>query len=99
VDVVILSNVLEHIEKRIDFLRKIQERCQPDYFLIRVPMYERDWRIPLQDELGLDYFLDSTHFIEYRFEELEKELGEAGLKIETVKIGWGEYRVKALCQK
>ena len=99
VDVVILSNVLEHIEKRADFLRKIQERCQPEYFLIRVPMYERDWRIPLQDELGLNYFLDSTHFIEFRREELEKELGLAGLAIEKIQTNWGEYWLKAECQK
>jgi len=98
-DVVILSNVLEHIEKRVEFLKGIREKCQPDYFLVRVPMYERDWRVPLQDELGLDYFLDPTHFIEYRLEELEKELDETGLGIEKMKTNWGEFWLKAVCRK
>lgn len=95
-DVVILSNVLEHIEKRVEFLRKVREKCRPKYFLIRVPMFERDWKIPLQKELGLNYFLDSTHFIEYCFDELEKEFREAGLKIEKIKTNWGEYWIKAI---
>jgi len=98
-DVVIMSNVLEHIEKRVEFLKRIMERCQPSYFLIRVPMFERDWRVPLQQELGLDYFLDPTHFIEYRRDELENELREAGLEIEKLKTNWGEYWVKAICRK
>ncbi|MFH1047620.1 MAG: methyltransferase domain-containing protein [Patescibacteria group bacterium] len=98
-DVVILSNVLEHIERRVEFLKKVKEKCQPEYFLIRVPMYERDWRIPLQDELGLNYFLDSTHFIEYKIDELHHELAAAGLEIEKLQTNWGEYWLKAVCQK
>ena len=95
-NVIILSNVLEHIEDRINFLKRLAAKYRPEYFLIRVPMYERDWRIPLQQELGLDYFLDATHYIEYRFDELESELGKAGLKIETIKTNWGEYWLKAV---
>jgi 2-polyprenyl-3-methyl-5-hydroxy-6-metoxy-1,4-benzoquinol methylase len=98
-DVVTLSNVLEHIEDRVDFLKRLQAKCQPDYFLIRVPMYERDWRIPLQDELGIDYFLDPTHFIEYRLVELKFELDQAGLELQHLQTNWGEYWLKAACPK
>jgi 2-polyprenyl-3-methyl-5-hydroxy-6-metoxy-1,4-benzoquinol methylase len=94
-DVITLSNVLEHIDKRVEFLKKVKEKYQPKYFLIRVPMFERDWRIPLQKELELDYRLDNTHCIEYRYEELMRELKSAGLSVESMKINWGEYWLKA----
>lgn len=31
----------------------------------------------------------------YRFDELEKELARAGLKIEKIRANWGEYWLKA----
>ena len=43
-----------------------------------------------EDELGIDYRLDPTHYIEYKKGELEKELKAAGLKIKEVEYGWGE---------
>lgn len=64
-DVVTLSNVLEHIEKRVEFLKKIIQQIKPKRLIIRVPLFERDWRVPLKKELGIDYRLDSTHCIEY----------------------------------
>ncbi|WP_319580937.1 methyltransferase domain-containing protein [uncultured Methanospirillum sp.] len=89
-DVVILSNVLEHIEDRISFLIYIRETINPEKWLIRVPVYERDWRVPLKDELSIDYRLDPTHFTEYKKGEFEQELIEAGLKIMDDEYGWGE---------
>lgn len=89
-DCVILSNVLEHIEKRVEFLQGIRNKICPKRVLIRVPLYERDWRVPLMEELGIDYRLDSTHFIEYRFEEFEKELNDAGFSIGQSEFRWGE---------
>jgi len=64
-DVIVLSNVLEHIEDRIGFLKQVSERCSPNRWLIRVPLFERDWRVPLMKEIGVDYRLDPTHFTEY----------------------------------
>ena len=94
-DVITLSNVLEHVEKRVEFLKKLKDKYQPNYFLIRVPMFERDWRVPLQKELSIDYRLDQTHCIEYRYEELMQELKESGLTLESMKTNWGEYWLKA----
>src|SRR5574341_594993 len=94
-DVVILSNVLEHIRDRVPFLRQVVQTYQPRRVLIRVPSYERDWRIPLQEELGVDHRLDETHEIEYTQERLKSELGEAGLVIETLHPIWGELWVSA----
>lgn len=89
-DIIILSNVLEHLEKRIDFLKNIISRYNPEKILLRVPIYERDWRVPLKEELGVDCRLDHTHYIEYRQEEFFNEINLAGLKAEKYHIKWGE---------
>jgi SAM-dependent methyltransferase len=74
--VVVLSNVLEHIDDRVGFLKRLQvyftsvktEHREPNTlpqslvtrhssparrFLIRVPLCERNWRVPLKQELGV----------------------------------------------
>ncbi|MCK4735348.1 MAG: class I SAM-dependent methyltransferase [Methanophagales archaeon] len=89
-DVVTLSNVLEHIELRIEFLKKIVQQIKPKRLIIRVPVFERDWRVPLKKELGMDYRLDSTHCIEYTQEEYFEELLQAGLKATLVEFRWAE---------
>jgi len=89
-DCVILSNVLEHIENRIKFLARIKKDICPQRTLIRVPLYERDWRVPLMDELGLDYRLDSTHFVEYIYEDFVNEINAAGFEIVSSEFRWGE---------
>lgn len=88
--VVILSNVLEHLPERPAFLRRIQETLQPERFLIRVPLFERDWRVPLKKELGVEWRLDRTHEIEYTLESFEYEISAAGLKPDHLEIRWGE---------
>lgn len=76
-DVIILSNVLEHIDKRVEFLRSSKNLASK--FLIRVPMLNRSWIDVYKKELGLEYRLDKTHFIEYSFESFKEELSKAGL--------------------
>lgn len=98
-DVIILSNVLEHIEQRVDFLRQLQQRYQPRKFLLRVPMFERHWQVPLQEELGLDYRLDKDHYIEYRQEEFLEEIAEADLRIQHSQINWGEIWAEAVSSR
>jgi SAM-dependent methyltransferase len=89
-DVVVLSNILEHIEDRVGFLRDIQRLAAPQKILIRVPLFERDWKLPLRRELGIGYFSDAEHFIEHRLDELQDEVLAAGLRpIETIAL-WGE---------
>lgn len=89
-DTVVMSNVLEHIEHRVDFLVKMEEMISPKRYLIRVPLYERDWRVPLMEELGIDYRLDATHFIEHKREQFVEEIEQAGLRIVDVDYVWGE---------
>jgi SAM-dependent methyltransferase len=89
-DVVVLSNVLEHIEDRVGFLRAVAKRFQPRRWLMRVPMIDRDWRVPLRQELGLFAYSDPTHFTEYTRASFEAELAAAGLTICHLQVNWGE---------
>ncbi len=77
-DTIVMSNVLEHMDQRVSFLKRVQKTIKPKRWLFRVPMYERDWRVPLMQELGVDYRLDNTHFIEYTKQQLMDELTKAG---------------------
>ena len=89
-DVIVMSNVLEHIEHRVAFLREVQERAAPARWLIRVPMFNRDWRPQLRQELGLYAYGDPTHFTEYTRESFESEMREAGFAIRHLQVNWGE---------
>jgi 2-polyprenyl-3-methyl-5-hydroxy-6-metoxy-1,4-benzoquinol methylase len=87
-DTIILSNTLEHIANRRDFLSKIGRLA--NRFLIRVPQLDRDWLTYYKRELGVDYRLDPTHRIEYTVESLSRELEQAGIRIERASTQFGE---------
>ncbi len=87
-DVVVLSNVLEHIDKRVDLLKKVKNLG--DRLLIRVPMIDRSWVVLYKKELGIDYRLDKTHYIEYTFNDFQNEVESAGLEIASYSIQFGE---------
>ncbi|MEW6068413.1 MAG: class I SAM-dependent methyltransferase [Nitrospirota bacterium] len=91
-DVIVLSNVLEHIENRIEFLLKIAGLS--NIFLIRVPMINRDWVVLYKKELGLPYMSDPTHYTEYTLESFIDELSEAGLKVKNYTVQFGEIWAK-----
>lgn len=88
-DKIILSNVLEHIEHRIDFLRLLHSIS--DTILLRVPMIDRDWVVVYKKEHNIEHRLDPTHFIEFTDEILRKELVEAGWKVESHSVQFGEW--------
>ncbi|MFX1383455.1 MAG: class I SAM-dependent methyltransferase [Promethearchaeota archaeon] len=87
-DVIILSNFLEHINKRIEFLVKIKHLS--DYILTRVPMINRSWLPLYKKSLGLEYRLDQTHYIEYTLKTFYNEIESAGFKIISYSIQFGE---------
>lgn len=89
-DAVVLSNVLEHLERRVELLRRIVASAAPARLLVRVPLLTRDWTIPLRRELGLPYFWDDDHKVEYEPASLREELGEAGLAVTELTVNWGE---------
>ena len=87
-DVIVLSNVLEHIENRTSFLKGIKHLANK--FLIRVPMFDRDWLPLYKKELGIEWRLDKTHFTEYTQESFHKEMQIAGYQIDSLSIQFGE---------
>ncbi|TSA45610.1 class I SAM-dependent methyltransferase [bacterium] len=87
-DAIILSNVLEHIEDRISFLKKIKPLS--DKILIRVPMLDRDWLPLYKKQLDLFYFCDKTHYTEYTLETFKEEMTQAGLVIDKYSVQFGE---------
>jgi len=98
-DVIIMSNVLEHLKNRTELLRSLTVKFKPAFFLIRIPMLERDWMVPYKKELGIEWRLDQTHETEYTESEIRKELGDAGLEIESISFRWSEMYIKAVPQK
>ncbi len=95
---VTLSNVLEHIDDRVGFLKSLQEvliwsDLSPKIFLIRVPTVERDWITVYKQGLGIEYRLDRTHKIEHTRQQLLGELSDAGLRIINFEARFGEYYV------
>jgi SAM-dependent methyltransferase len=95
VDVAILSNVLEHIEPRVALLRSLREHAGARRLLIRVPTLERDWTVPLRQEVGLPHFSDPEHKLEYDPQLLRDELAEAGWEMGEPQLSWGEIWVEA----
>lgn len=96
INTIILSNVLEHIEQRITFLKKLinQINNRKLKILIRVPTIEREWLAFYKKLLGSEYRLDKTHYIEYTEYEFKKEIQEAGLKIVSFEKKFGEFFVE-----
>jgi len=100
VDCITLSNVLEHIDDRTSFLKSLNEnvkwKINPRY-LIRVPMINRHWVVLLKKQMGVDYRLDKTHFIEYTKEIFYEEMKTASLYVKSFEVKWGE--IYAVCIK
>ena len=87
-DVIILSNILEHIPNRIEFLENLKNKAQK--FLIREPMINRDWITLYKKELGVEWRSDPTHFTEYTLEGFKEELEKVNLNLENYSIQFGE---------
>jgi len=97
-DVVVMSNVLEHIEDRAKILNKVNRLTKDSgKLLIRVPAFDRWWWIPYKKEIGVEWRSDASHFIEYTEEGLRQELKEADFKILSLEKMWGEIYVE--CEK
>ncbi len=99
IDCVTLSNVLEHIEHRVDFLKKLINQIKwkdKKRLLVRVPMIDREWIVVYKKELGLEYRLDNTHYTEYTHEQLKEELLQAKVIIISYHVKFGE--IYAVCE-
>lgn len=97
-DVIVLSKVLEHLPGRSDLLRKLARATGASSILIRVPLFEREWRVPLKKELGVEWRLDSTHFTEYTTDSFAEEIRAADLTISHQEVHWGELWAEIGCR-
>jgi SAM-dependent methyltransferase len=89
-DVVVLSNVLEHIADRPGFLKALIATTGAKRFLIRVPLFERDWKMPMRREVGANYYSDPDHKIEPTQTEFRAETAQSGLVVDELITPWGE---------
>ena len=101
IDCVTMSNVLEHVEHRVEFLKKIIAQVRWNdrnnkRFLFRVPTINREWIVLYKKQLGLDHRLDSTHQVEYTLEQFTAELKQADILIKQADIRFGE--IYAVCE-
>lgn len=89
-----LSNVLEHIEDRVLFLKKILSKSifknKKIKVLIRVPMITRDWLPEFKKSVGVEWRLDKTHFIEYRIDDFINEMQKVNIIINKYEVKYGE---------
>jgi ubiquinone/menaquinone biosynthesis C-methylase UbiE len=88
-DIVVLSNVLEHIDKRTEFLLKMSRISNK--ILLRVPLVTRDWLSFYKMEQGFEYRLDKSHYIEYTENGIEEELEKGGWERCFSEVRFGEY--------
>ena len=98
ISVLTLSNVLEHIEKRVEFLTKIINQVNwkdgvEKKILIRVPMIDRDWITIYKKNKGIEWRLDKTHFTEYTLNEFQEEMINSNITILNYRIQYGELYV------
>jgi SAM-dependent methyltransferase len=94
-DTLVLSNVLEHLPNRPQLLAHLVAVTGATRLLIRVPLFDREWRVPLRKELGLEWRLDPTHETEYTLESFIAEVTGAGLLLVDHRICWGEIWAEA----
>ncbi|HJO92896.1 MAG TPA: class I SAM-dependent methyltransferase [Victivallales bacterium] len=93
IDCITLSNVLEHIKYREEFLADIIKSVKwtnNPKILIRVPSIERDWITIYKKELGIDYRLDDTHYIEFTKKQFQGEMRHFNLSIDLIECRFGE---------
>lgn len=95
-NVVVLSNVLEHLDHRPKVLQTLAKNTGAKKFLIRVPCFDREWKTGLKKQMGVDYFLDPTHRIEYTNETFAEQVAKGNLEVISSQRKWGE--IWAVCR-
>lgn len=91
-DVVVCSNILEHLPDPKEFLKKLNNISEK--ILIRVPNIDNNWIASVKRDLGIDYFLDAQHHREYTATSIREELEKSGWHVESMEISH-ELRVLA----
>jgi hypothetical protein len=69
------------VDGTMSLLSRFVRVVRPPRFLIRVPLSERDWRVPLKRELGVQWRSDPSHEIEYTPASFAEKMAAARLKV------------------
>lgn len=88
-DVVVMSNVLEHVDDRIGFLSKAAELAPK--LLVRVPAFDRSWLVPFKKSHNVEWRLNRDHRTEYTEADLRGEIDAAGFELNRILCKWGNY--------
>lgn len=96
IDSIVMSSVLEHLEDRPEFLQQLVVRYAPKLFLIRVPTVDRHFHSAMKKKLGVFHYVDKDHKTEYTVESFRCEIEQAGLKIDSLEVRWGD--IWAVCR-
>ncbi|OGV58788.1 MAG: hypothetical protein A2X49_15390 [Lentisphaerae bacterium GWF2_52_8] len=78
-DLAICSHVLEHLDDPVSVLRKIRKRVKR--LVVKVPLVDSNWMKLVKKDIGLFYYDDADHRIEYTEELLREQLIAAGWRI------------------
>lgn len=79
-DLVMFLDVMEHLHQRVEILQEIRRVLRADgLLLISVPNRQTSWKARLQ-AVGLLYYTDPDHKIEYTWDELQTELRAGGFE-------------------
>ena len=87
-DVAILSNILEHLPNPTIFLH---DQIRTSRILIRVPLFDREWRVAVKKDQGVKYFLDKEHIQELTAIEWANLLKFSGWQVIEEETHWGEW--------
>lgn len=90
-DVLVFSDAWEYMQERVSSMRVALASTGARKVLIRVPMFEREWLVPLKKELGVEYRLNSTHRVEFSEAQLRQELADSGLVPDEIVTRFGEF--------
>jgi SAM-dependent methyltransferase len=78
--VVLLLDVIEHLNARVALLREVHRILRPDgRLLLSAPNRDTTWKRKLR-AVGLAYYADPDHKIEYTLDELLHELAAGGFE-------------------
>lgn len=84
-DKILALDVLEHLRKRKQFLKEIKRVLKPEGLIyLSVPNKNTSWK-KRQKKVGLNYYTDPDHKIEYSLSGIRKILLQTGFQILSIK--------------